>query len=102
MHLVLSHNRQSASERNDSRNQRKAWYHAALEIFAFWRGIRQLRSAEANSQLAEFCTRNYANTPLISKPGGSDEIIGPLLCHGCGSNRDLYESSREGSTRRQF
>jgi hypothetical protein len=23
---------------------------------------------------------------LVSKPGGSDEIIDPLLCHGCGSN----------------
>src|SRR4029077_12685124 len=34
MHLVLGHNRQSASERNDSRNQRKPWHHAPLEILA--------------------------------------------------------------------
>jgi hypothetical protein len=34
MHLALSHNRQSTSERNDSGNQRKSWYHTSFEILA--------------------------------------------------------------------
>src|SRR6516164_11428276 len=32
MHLALGHDRQSASESNDSGNQRKSWYHAPFEI----------------------------------------------------------------------
>jgi hypothetical protein len=40
--------------------------------------------------------RNYTNTRLVNKPGGSDEIIDQLFCHDCNSDRDLSESSREG------
>jgi hypothetical protein len=34
MYLALGHDRQSASESNDSGNQRKSWYHAPFEILA--------------------------------------------------------------------
>src|SRR5262249_26275856 len=34
MHLALGHDRQSASESNDSGNQCKSWYHAPFEILA--------------------------------------------------------------------